>query len=161
VRDVFHGGLTLAAAFLVHAVLGRFLAVSPLGVDFFLIAVLLFAIIKGDLAGAVMGAVAGLFADAFSIGVFGVSGAAYIVAGFLSGWVSRRINVLGFLRSFIFLTGLAAVALAGRLILAAAVVGEPIPWQRGLLLVRPVATALAGALAFAVFQRFRRRTRVR
>jgi rod shape-determining protein MreD len=156
VRNVLHGGLTLAAAFVVHAVLGRFLAAALFGVDSFLIAVLLFAIVKGDLAGAVMGAAAGLFADAFSIGVFGVSGAAYIVVGFLSGWVSRRINVLGFLRSFVFLTGLSILAWAGRLTLNAVVIGEPIPWQRGLLLLRPVATALAGAAAFALFRRFRR-----
>jgi rod shape-determining protein MreD len=156
VRDVLHGGLTLAGAFLVHAVLGRFLASPALGVDSFLVAVLLFAIVKGDMAGAVMGAVAGLFADSFSIGVFGISGAAFIGAGFLSGWISRRINVLGFLRSFLFLAAMAAAAIAGRVLLSAAVLGEPIPWRRGLLLLRPVFTALAGALAFAVFRRFRR-----
>jgi rod shape-determining protein MreD len=159
-RDILHGGLTLAAAFLVHAVLGRFLATTLPGVDCFLIAVLLFAIAKGDLAGAVMGAAAGLFADAFSIGVFGISGTAYIAVGFLAGWISRRINVLGFLRSFLFLTAMAAAAVAGRVLLAAAVIGEPIPWRRGLLLLSPVATGLAGAAAFSLFRRFRR-TRVR
>jgi rod shape-determining protein MreD len=148
------------AAFLVHAVLGRFLAASFFGVDAFLVAVLLFAIVKGDLAGAVMGTAAGLFADAFSVGVFGVSGAAFTVAGFLSGWVSRRINVMTFLRSFIFLTGLSSLALGERLILNAVVIAEPIPWQRGALLLRPLATGLAGAAAFALFRRFRR-TRVR
>ncbi len=78
-------------------------------------AVLLFAIVKGDVPGAVMGAAAGLFADAFSVGVFGISGFAYTAAGFLSGWVSRRINVMTFLRSFVFLTGLAVLALGLRL----------------------------------------------
>ncbi|MCX6560094.1 MAG: hypothetical protein NTZ26_06210 [Candidatus Aminicenantes bacterium] len=159
-RDVLHGGLILMAAFLVHAVLGRFLAASFFGVDSFLVAVLLFAIVKGDLAGAVMGTAAGLFADAFSLGVFGISGAAFIVAGFLSGWISRRINIMTFLRSFIFLTGLSALALGERLVLNAVVIAEPIPWQRGGLLLRPVATGLAGAAAFALFRRFRR-TRVR
>lgn len=155
-RDVLHGGLSLAVAFLVHALLGRFLTASLLGLDSFLIAVLLFAVVKGDLAGAVMGAAAGLFSDAFSIGVFGISGAAYIPAGFLAGWISRRINVLGFLRSFLFLTAMAAVAVAGRVLLAAAILGEAIPWRRGLLLLRPAAAGLAGAAAFALFRRFRR-----
>jgi rod shape-determining protein MreD len=156
VRDVLHGGLTLAAAFLVHAVLGGFLASSFFGLDAFLVAVLLFAIVKGDVPGAFMGAAAGLFSDAFSIGVFGISGLAYTAAGFLSGWVSRRINVMTFLRSFVFLTGLSVLALGLRLGLSTVVLADPIPWQRGALLLRPVAVGLAGAAAFALFRRFRR-----
>ncbi len=159
-RDVLHGGLTLAAAFLVHAVLGGFLASSFFGLDAFLVAVLLFAIVKGDVPGAMIGAAAGLFTDAFSIGVFGISGFAYTAAGFLSGWVSRRINVMTFLRSFVFLTGLAILALGLRLGLGMIVLADPIPWQRGTLLLRPLAAGLAGAAAFALFRRFRR-TRVR
>ncbi len=60
-RDVLHGGLTLAAAFLVHAVLGGFLASSFFGLDAFLVAVLLFAIVKGDVPGAIMGPPPGFF----------------------------------------------------------------------------------------------------
>jgi rod shape-determining protein MreD len=155
-RDVLHGGLTLAAAFLVHAILGGFLASSFFGLDAFLVAVLLFAIVKGDLPGAFMGAVAGIFSDAFSVGVFGISGLAFTAAGFLSGWVSRRINVMTFLRSFVFLTGLSALALGLRLGLSMVVLADPIPWLRGVLLLRPLAAGLAGAAAFALFRRFRR-----
>lgn len=155
-RDVLHGGLTLLAAFLIHSVLGGFLFASLFGLDAFLVAVLVFAIVKGDLPGAVLGAAAGLFSDAFSIGVFGISGIAYTAVGFLSGWISHRINVLTFLRSLIFLTGLAALAIALRLGLNAVVLADPIPWQKGLLLLRPAADGLAGAAVFALFRRIRR-----
>lgn len=155
-KDVLHGGLTLLAAFLVHAVLGGFLVNSIFGLDAFLVAVLVFALVKGDVPGAVLGAAAGLFSDAFSIGVFGISGIAFTAAGFLSGWISHRIHVLTFLRSLIFLTGLATLAMALRLGLNAVVLADPVPWQKGLLLLRPAAAGLAGAAAFALFRRFRR-----
>lgn len=156
-RGVLHGGLTLLAAFLGHILFGKFLAQSAFGVNPFLVAVLLFAAVKGDLAGAIMGSGAGLVADAFSVGVFGISGAVYTVVGFLAGWISRRISVVTIVRSFVFLYILAALAIVLRLGLTAVVIAESIPWNRGRLLLQPLATALSASLVFAVFRSVRRR----
>jgi len=156
-RGLLHGGLTLLAAFLAHIVFGKILAQPAFGVNPFLVAVLLFGVVKGDLAGAIMGSVAGLVADSFSLGVFGVSGAVYTAVGFLTGWISRRINVMTIVRFFVFLTTLSALAIVLRLGLTAAVIAERIPWSHGRLLLQPPATALGASLVFAVFRSVRRR----
>jgi rod shape-determining protein MreD len=155
-HDILHGALTLLGAVLIHALVGPWLAASMFGLNVFPIAVILFAMVKGDLAGAVLGTAAGAAADAFSLGVFGINGVVYTAIGFLSGWVSRRINVSAFGRSILFIGLLSGLELALRLSLSAAVIGEHVPWNRGWLLLQPPAAALAGASAFALFRRIRR-----
>ena len=159
-RDILHGAVTLLATFAFQAFLGKPLAATPFRVNIFLPAVLVFAVIKGDLAGAGMGAAAGLVADAFSVGVFGIAGTVYTLVGFMAGWISRRIHILSFLRSFILFGLLGLIGMVFRLALTAAVIAEPIPWDRGRILLQPLSTAFLAAFAFAVFRRLRR-SRVR
>jgi rod shape-determining protein MreD len=155
VREFLHGALTLLGAVLIQSLAGPALGGSILGLNVFPIAVFLFAMVKGDLAGAIMGTAAGFVADAFSLGVFGINGLVYTAVGFLAGWVSRRINVISFIRSFIFIGVLAGLELALHSGLTAVVIAEPVPWNRGWLLLRPPAMAVAGSVAFAVFRRIR------
>ena len=156
VRDVLHGALVLLGAVLIHALVGPWLAASLFGLNVFPIAVILFAMVKGDMAGAVMGSFAGIVADSFSMGVFGVNGVILTAVGFLSGWISRRINVVAPARSFLFIGLLSALELFLRLGLSAAVLAEPAPWNQGRLLLQPLFMAAAGAAAFAVFRRIRK-----
>ena len=155
-RDVVHGALVLLGAFLLHALAGPWLAASLFGLNVFPIAVILFAMVKGDMAGAVMGSFAGIVADSFSLGVFGVNGVVLTAVGFLSGWISRRINVVAPARSFLFIGLLSALELFLRLGLSAAVLSKPAPWNQGRLLLQPLFMAAAGAAAFAVFRRIRK-----
>jgi rod shape-determining protein MreD len=155
-RHVLHGALTLLGAVLLHALIGPWLAAFIFGLNIFPIAVILFAMVKGDLAGAVMGTAAGIAADAFSLGVFGVNGVVLTAVGFLSGWVSRRINVVAPGRSFLFIGLLSALELALRLSLSAAILAERVPWNHGWILLQPPAMALAGTVTFALFRRIRR-----
>lgn len=154
-RDVMQGGLTLIAALLVYAVFGRWLAALSLGLNVFLLAVVLFAMVKGDLAGALIGTAAGLAADAFSVGVFGLNGVVFTAVGFFSGWVSRRISVAAFGRSFVFIGVMAVAGLFLRLGLTAAMLSERIPWSSGRILLQPPIMALAGALVFSGYRRVR------
>jgi rod shape-determining protein MreD len=142
-------------AVLLHSVAGPWLAASIFGLNVFPIAVILFAMVKGDLAGAVMGSLAGIVADSFSLGVFGVNGVVLTAVGFLSGWISRRINVAAPVRSFLFIGLISALELALRLSVAAAVLAEPAPWDQGRLLLQLPVMALAGAAAFALYRRIR------
>ncbi|MGD0781584.1 MAG: hypothetical protein ABSA30_01850 [Candidatus Aminicenantales bacterium] len=155
-RGVIHGALTLLGAVLIHALIGPWLAASVSGLNVFPIAVILFAMVKGDLAGALMGTAAGIVADAFSLGVFGVNGVVLTAVGFLAGWISRRINVVSPARSFLFIGLLSAFDLAFRVGLASAVLAEPAPWDQGRLLFQPPVMGLAGAAAFALFRRIRK-----
>ncbi len=155
-RNILHGALTLLGAVLLHALVGPWLSASVFGFYVFPIAVILYAMIKGDLAGALMGTAAGIVADAFSLGVFGVNGVVLTAVGFLAGWISRRINVVSPARSFLFIGILSAFELAVRVSLIAAILGEPVPWDQGRLLLHPPVMGLAGAAAFALFRRIRK-----
>ncbi len=155
-RLVLYGALTLLGAVLLHALLGPWLSASIFGLNVFPIAVILFAMVKGDLAGALMGTAAGIVADAFSLGVFGVNGVVLTAVGFLAGWISRRINVVSPARSFLFIGLLSAFELAVRVSLIASILAEPAPWDQGRLLLHPPVMGLAGAVAFALFRRIRK-----
>ena len=155
-RLVLYGALTLLGAVLLHALLGPWLSASIFGLNVFPIAVILFAMVKGDLAGALMGTAAGIVADAFSLGVFGVNGVVLTAVGFLAGWISRRINVVSPARSFLFIGLLSAFELAVRVSLIASILAEPAPWDQGRLLLHPPFMGLAGAVAFALFRRIRK-----
>ncbi len=159
-RDLLHGAAALLAAFLAQAFLGKPLAATIFRVNVFLPTVLVFAVVKGDLAGAGMGAAAGLVSDAFSVGVFGIAGTVYTLIGFAAGWISHRIHILSFFRSFVLFGLLGLVGMILRLALTAAVIAEPIPWDRGRILFQPLATALLAAVFFAILRRLRR-SRVR
>ena len=155
-RHVVHGALTLLGAVLLHALIGPWLASSIFGLHVLPIAVILFAMVKGDLAGALMGTAAGIVADAFSLGVFGANGVVLTSVGFLAGWISRRINVVSPVRSFLFITLFSAFELAARVSLVAAILSEPAPWEQGRLLLPPPVMGLVGAIAFALFRRIRK-----
>ena len=156
-RDVLHGGLTLLAAFLVHAAL-RWIAVPFLiALDVYAVAVIVFALVKGEIAGAVMGMACGLVVDSFSLGVFGLAGMAGTVTGYLTGAISRKINVLSPGRMLVFsgLMGLLDFSLWA--LLTSVFFGRGIPWGGGTALVRPVATALSVTLLYFAYRKIKAR----
>jgi len=85
--------LMLVLAFAFYSLLGRLNPNLIVFINTFSMAVLLAAIIYGEIEGAVMGTVAGLLADAFSDGVFGLSGLSLTITGFLAGWFAQKINL--------------------------------------------------------------------
>lgn len=84
-------GLILAVA--VYALLSWLEPGLVLLINTFFILVILTAILFGELDGAIMGTCAGLFQDALSHGVFGLSGLSLTISGFLAGWLSRKIDL--------------------------------------------------------------------
>lgn len=151
------GAGILAAAYLAFALIGPLAAPAAVVVDVFSVAVLLFGTIHGEIPGAILGSVCGLIVDAFSLGVFGLSGLVLTAAGFLAGFVSRKINILRWYRMLLFFFVLAVAAFVAWIGLTAAVARNPLPWSGGLILLRPAATAVACALIFEGRRRFKTR----
>jgi len=151
------GAGTILAAYLLFALLGPLAAPAAVVVDIFTIAVLLFGTIRGEIPGAVMGAVCGLIVAAFSLGVFGLAGLVLTAAGYLAGYVSRKINIHRWYRMFFFFFVLAALAFAAWAGLTVAVARSPLPWAGGLVLLRPIATAVASALIYEAYRRLKAR----
>jgi rod shape-determining protein MreD len=156
-RDVLHGALALLAAFLVHAALRLIPVPYVLALDVYSVAVIAFALVKGEVAGAVMGAVAGLVIDSFSLGVFGLAGIAGTVTGYATGTISRKINVLAPARMFVF-AGLMGLLDFGLWVLLTSVFfGRAVPWGGGAAIVRPLTTAAAVTAVYAVYRRAKAR----
>jgi rod shape-determining protein MreD len=156
-RDVIHGGLVLLAAFLVHAALRWISVPFQIAIDVYAVAVIIFALVKGEIAGAVMGTAAGLVIDSFSLGVFGLAGIAATVTGYLTGYISRKINVVSPGRMFVFSGLMGLLDLALWVLLTSVFFGRGIPWGGGAALARPAATAVAVTLLYAAYRKFKAR----
>lgn len=153
-RDAIHGGVSLIAAFLIQAALHSIGAPALLAVSVFTATVIVFAVLKGELPGALMGMACGLVVDSFSLGIFGLAGIANTITGYAAGFISRKINVQapGRLAVFIGLMGFLDFSLW--VFLTAVVFGQGIPWSRGLILIQPLLTAVLGALTFILIRKF-------
>lgn len=156
-RDWLYGGATAAAAYLLFSLLRPLSGGLDVIIDVFAVAVLLFGTLRGEIPGAVFGAICGLIVDAFSLGVFGLAGLSLTAGGFFAGYVSRKINIQVFFRTLLFFfvlsTGMfivwaGLVALVGR---------TPLPWAGGLVLLRPAVTAAAASLIHEGLRRLKAR----
>lgn len=154
-RDAVHGGAALIAAFLLQAALHSLAAPVLFAVNVFAVTVIVFAVLKGELPGALMGMACGLVVDSFSLGIFGLAGIANTVTGFAAGYVSRKINVQppGRMVVFIGLMGLLDFSLW--IFLTSVIFGQGIPWHRGLLLFQPLLTAVLGMLTFVLIRKLK------
>jgi rod shape-determining protein MreD len=156
-RDVIHGGLALLAAFIVHAALRRISVPFLIALDVYSVAVIAFALVKGEIAGAVMGTVCGLVVDSFSLGVFGLAGIAGTVTGYLTGFVSRKINVLSPGRMFVFTGLMGLLDFSLWVLLTSVFFGRGIAWGGGMALVRPATTAISVTLLYTAYRKIKAR----
>jgi cell shape-determining protein MreD len=149
------GGLAILASTLVFFLFRSLPFSGSLIVDVFTVAVLLFGALYGEIPGAVLGAVGGLIVDTFSLGIFGLSGMSLTAGGYLAGFVSRKINIQSWTRSFLFFAVLAVGVFAAGTGLAFLIGGNPIPWAGGLVLARPFVTAVAAVLLHESIRRWK------
>jgi len=149
------GGLAILASTLVFFLLRSLPFSGSLIVDVFTVAALLFGTFYGEIPGAVLGAIGGLIVDTFSLGIFGLSGMSLTAGGFLAGFVSRKINIQSWTRSFLFFAVLAVGVFTAGTGLAFLLGGIPIPWAGGLVLARPFVTAVAAVLLHESIRRWK------
>ena len=102
-RNFIEIGLGIILAFLFYSIAGKIFFALPLLFNFFSLIVLYSAIKNGEIYGACVGTIAGLIQDSFSIGVFGISGLAKTIMGYVAGYVSHKVNVLPYMRNLIFI----------------------------------------------------------
>jgi rod shape-determining protein MreD len=156
-RHLTRGGLAVLTAFLVFSALRQISLPLALGIDVFTVAVIVHGFFEGEIAGSIVGAVCGLVIDAFSHGLFGLSGLSKTVVGFLAGFISRKINVQLPARMAVFAGLLGAVDLGLGILLSTLVGAESLPWARGWLFIRPAGAAVLATAAVQVLRRIRSR----
>ena len=147
-RDFIKVAIGIIIAFLFYTIFSR---VSPpvlLLFNILSLVVIYFAVEKGEVFGACLGAACGLIHDYFSFGVYGVGGLAKTATGYLAGYLSRKIDIGPSLRNFFFLVVLIAVELILWALLYFFIVPESIHSGRGLIFFQPLSTAFVGSVVF-------------
>ncbi len=152
-RHFFKISLTTIFALVLFSVLTKITPEFSLVLNVFNLLVLYFALEEGEIYGAVMGSVAGLIQDSFSIGVFGIAGISKTIMGFLAGYISRRINVVPFIRRTVFIFVMLMSEVLLWMFLYSFVISEEFYTAKGWLFLQPVCTT---ALAFIVFPIFKK-----
>ncbi len=140
--------LSVIVAFLLYSILGK-ISLSMIHLfNFFSLVVIYFAVEKGEIYGACLGAFCGLVQDSFSISVFGVAGIAKTIMGFLAGYFAGKINVTPLRRSFFFILILNCVELLIWAGLYSFIFSVRVNTGGGLLFTQPLFTASLGAAVF-------------
>jgi rod shape-determining protein MreD len=155
IRDIIDVSLGILAAFVLYTLFGKISAGLLLIFNPFLLVVFYFSLVNGEIFGAVTGTICGLVQDSFSLGVFGVAGLSMTVLGYLTGSISRKINVVPFSRNFVFLLILGSVELLIWMALSVFIFAERLFTGGILLFLQPLMMAFWGSLFFTLMRKMR------
>lgn len=147
-KDIVRMILSVVAVFVLYTLLAKISVSFLLVVNLFSLIVIYFALEKGEIYGACLGAFCGLLQDSFSMSVFGVAGIAKTITGFLAGYFSGKINITPIRRNAIFLFVLLSVELFIWAVLYSFIFSEKVNTRGGLIFFQPLITAVLGSLAF-------------
>lgn len=154
-RDIMEAAGGILIAFLFYTVFRKISVSLSESLNFFTLAVILIGLLKGEMAGAFVGIACGLIVDSFSLGVFGIAGLANTLTGYLTGIISRKVNVVPFLRNLVFIGVMASFELILWMGMSALIFAEGINFGKGLILLQPVFTAIVGSLLFLGIRKFK------
>lgn len=147
-KDFIGMVLSVLVAFLLYSLLAK-ISVSLLFLfNFFSLIVIYFALEKGEIYGACLGAFCGLLQDSFSMSVFGVAGIAKTIMGYSAGYFSSKINVTPIRRNFVFVFLLLCVELIIWSVLYSFIFSERVSTGGGLIFFQPLITAVLGSLVY-------------
>ncbi len=152
-RNLRDAALTFLGGVLLFVLLGRLDPNVVLLVNPFAAAVIVIGCRGGPAWGAAAGTTAGLLQDALTFRVFGLAGLTKTVLGFVSGAVSRKINVAPAGRSFVFGFVMSILELLLWIVLYAFVFGERVYIRNGLLVLQPIVTATLSSLVLFLLRR--------
>jgi rod shape-determining protein MreD len=156
-RDIIKAGIGIIAAFFLFTILNRISYSLVATTNVFTMIVIHMALIKGEVFGAGMGMACGLVVDSISLGVFGIAGIANTITGFLAGYISRTINVLSLVRSFVFIGIMAGIELGIRTFFVSLVFGGAVNTEKGLIFLQPLSTAFLGSLLLFIRKKIRKK----
>ena len=140
--------LSVLVAFLLYSLMAKISVSLLLLFNFLSLIVIYFALEKGEIYGACLGAFCGLLQDSFSMSVFGVAGIAKTIIGYLAGYFSGKINVMPIRRNFVFVFLLLCVELIIWSVLYSFIFSERVSTGGGLIFFQPLITAVLGSLAY-------------
>jgi rod shape-determining protein MreD len=152
-RDAFRAALGIGLAFGLYTILGRLASSWLPMISLFTLTVVYFGQRQGELSGAITGTVSGLLLDAFSLGVFGISGLTLTVVGYLAGLISKKVQLASFVKTFAFVAGITLVESLLWLGLVRLILSQKTGRLEDILVLRPLVTAAVGAIVFGLIRR--------
>ncbi len=156
-RNFYRISIATIFTLILNSVLTKISPEFSLILNVFNLLVLYFALEEGEIYGAVMGSVGGLIQDSFSIGILGIAGISKTIMGFLAGYISRRINVVPFVRRVVFIFVMLLSEVLLWMFLYSFIISEEFYTAKGWLFLQPVCTTI---LAFIVFPLFKKLAKV-
>lgn len=145
--------LSVLVAFVFYTLLAKISVFLLLLINLFSLIVIYFALEKGEVVGACLGAFCGLLQDSFSLSVFGVAGIAKTIMGFSAGYFSGKINVTPIRRNFAFVFLLICMELLIWAVLYSFIFSERVNTGGGLIFFQPLITAVLGSLIYRVIRK--------
>ncbi len=147
-KDALRTLAAIIGAFVLFTILSRISYHLALAFNLLSVVVLYFAVLRGEIYGAVTGMFCGLLHDSFSLGVFGVMGIAKTISGYTAGHVAKKIDIVQFSRRYAFFAVVLALELLVWGLLYGAVFSQTPHFGNGLLLLQPLLSALVAAGIF-------------
>ena len=147
--------LAVVAAFLLYSLLAKISVSLLFLLNFFSLIVIYYAMEKGEIYGACLGAFCGLLQDSFSLGVFGVAGIAKTIMGYSAGYFSGKINVTPLKRKIVFIFLLLCSELLIWAFLYSFIFSERVNTGGNLIFFQPLVTAVLGALVFRFIRKLK------
>jgi len=154
-KDFIEGSLGIILAFALYSLLFEISAELVLVINVFTLVLIYLAMKKGEVYGAVYGCLCGMIQDSFSLGVFGVGGISKTVTGYLAGYVSKKLNIVKFFPSLLFLIILLFVDLGLWLLLYFFVFSKKIFIFHGVIFIQPLISAFLGSLVYSLMNKIR------
>ncbi len=148
--------LSVLAAFVLTSVVSKISFSLFYLFNFFSLVVLYFALEKGEIYGACLGALCGLIQDSFSLGIFGVAGIAKTILGYSAGYFSSKINVVPFRRNFVFIFVLIIVELIVWTGLQSFIFAEKVYTGNAWIFFQPLGTAALGSILYHYIRKQKR-----
>jgi rod shape-determining protein MreD len=153
IKNIIHAAAGIAAAFIIYVLMARISLYLPILINVLSILVVYFAISRGEISGAVMGAVCGLLQDSFTLGIFGIYGISKTIMGYLAGFTANRIFVVPRFRLFLFMWVLFSLELGFWILTYSLIFMQPMNLYSGLIFLGPVVSAVLGSQFFPAFQK--------
>lgn len=155
-QDLLETILGIAIALILFSLFSHLSFYLIQAINVFSLLVIFMSSTRNEVYGACLGAVCGLIQDSLSLGVFGVAGIAKTIMGYLAGFVTKRIDVSSFSRSFLFVFILITIELIFWAFLYSFIYSKTINAGKGIIFLQPLITALIGSALFPQIHKARK-----
>jgi rod shape-determining protein MreD len=152
-KDIIRAAAGILAAFVIYSLMDMASFYLTVLIHVFSIIVVYFAVVRGEIFGAVTGAACGLIQDSFTLGVFGIYGISKTIMGYLAGYTAKRVMIASRFRLFLFMWILFTLELGFWILMYSLIFAQPLNIYGGMIFIGPLVSAIVGSQFFPLFRK--------